>query len=74
MREQRILAYVGTDTKSVDGAANGKGIYLFEMNPHTGELLLLKLAAETTSPSWLTLHPSGRYLYAVNEVSDFEGK
>lgn len=74
VREQRILAYVGTDTKFVDGAANGKGIYLFEMNPHTGELLLLKLAAETISPSWLTLHPSGRYLYAVNEVSDFEGK
>jgi 6-phosphogluconolactonase len=73
-RGQRILAYVGTDTKFVDGASNGKGIYLFEMNPHTGELLLLKLAAETTSPSWLTLHPSGRYLYAVNEVSDFDGK
>jgi 6-phosphogluconolactonase (cycloisomerase 2 family) len=71
---QRILAYVGTDTKFVDGAANGKGIYLFEMNPHTGELLMLKLAAETASPSWLTLHPSRRYLYAVNEVSDFEGK
>ena len=71
---QRILAYVGTDTKPVDGAANGKGIYLFEMNPHTGGLSLLKLAAETTSPSWLTLHPSGRYLYAINEVSDFDGK
>jgi 6-phosphogluconolactonase len=73
-RGQRILAYVGTDTKPVDGAANGKGIYLFEMNPLTGELLLLKLAAETTSPSWLALHPSGRYLYAINEVSDFDGK
>jgi 6-phosphogluconolactonase len=73
-RGQRILAYVGTDTKPVDGAANGKGIYLFEMNSHTGELSLLKLAAETTSPSWLTLHPSGRYLYAINEVSDFDGR
>ncbi len=71
---QRILAYVGTDTKPVDGAANGKGIYLFEMNPRTGELSLLRLAAETTSPSWLTFHPSGRYLYAINEISDFDGK
>ena len=71
---RRILAYVGTDTKPVDGAANGKGIYLFEMNPRTGELSLLKLAAETTSPSWLTFHPSGRYLYAINEISDFDGK
>ncbi len=70
---RRVLAYVGTDTKPVDGAANGKGIYLFELHPETDELHLLKLAAETTSPSWLSFHPSGRYLYAVNEVSDYDG-
>lgn len=69
----RHLAYVGTDTKPVDGAANGKGIYLFEADLESGELSLLKLAAETTSPSWLGLHPSGRYLYSVNEVSDYDG-
>jgi 6-phosphogluconolactonase (cycloisomerase 2 family) len=69
----RILAYVGTDTKPVDGAANGKGIYLFEVQPETGGLRLLKLAAETASPSWITFHPSGGYLYAVNEVSDYHG-
>ena len=70
----RQFAYVGTYTGPVDGAANGKGIYLFEMNPATGELSLIKLAAETASPSWLTFHPSGQYLYATNEVSDFDGK
>jgi len=69
----KILAYVGTDTRPVDGAANGKGIYLYEMDAPTGQLSLLKLAAETTSPSWITLHPSGQYLYAVNEVSDYDG-
>ncbi len=68
-----VLAYVGTDTRPVDGAANGKGVYLFELHPDTGELVELKLAAETASPSWLTFHPSGRYLYAVNEISDFRG-
>ena len=67
------FAYVGTDTRPVDGAANGKGIYLFETHQETGALSPLKLAAETTSPSWLSLHPSGRYLYAVNEVSDYNG-
>ncbi len=71
---RKILAYVGTDTRPVDGAANGKGIYLFEMNPATGELSLIQLAAATASPSWLTFHPSGQYLYATNEVSDFDGK
>jgi 6-phosphogluconolactonase len=72
-KRRRVLAYLGTDTKPVDGAANGKGIYLYEMHPETGELALLKLVAETTSPSWLSLHPSGQYLYAVNEVSDYRG-
>jgi 6-phosphogluconolactonase len=73
-RGGRILAYVGTDTKPVDGAANGKGIYLFAMNPVTGELSLIKLAAETVSPSWLALAPSGKFLYATNEISDYPGK
>lgn len=69
----RILAYVGTDSKPVDGAANGKGIYLFEMNPVTGALSLIKLAAEAVSPSWLALTRSGKFLYAINEVSDYPG-
>lgn len=69
---ERVLAYLGTDTVPVDGAANGKGIYLFEADLRSGELSLLKLAAPTVSPSWLALHPTGRYLYSVNEVSDYQ--
>jgi len=69
----RIFAYVGTDTKPVDGAANGKGIYAYELDQRTGGLRLLKLAAETVDPSWICIHPSQRSLYAVNEVSDYEG-
>jgi len=57
----------------VDGSGNGKGIYLYELDTLTGELKQLKLAAETPNPSWLSLHPSGKYLYAVNEISTFEG-
>src|ERR1035441_8855524 len=56
----RTLAYVGTDTSPVDGTANGKGIYLFEMDRATGELSRIKLAAQSVNPSWLTLHPSGK--------------
>ena len=70
----RTLAYVGTDTSPVDGTANGKGIYLFEMDRATGELSRIKLAARSVNPSWLTLHPSGKYLYVGNEVSDVDGK
>ncbi len=63
-QSRRTLAYVGTYTGK---GGNGKGIYLFEMNPETGELSLVKLAAETSNPSWISLDPSGKYLYAVNE-------
>lgn len=69
----RVLAYVGTDTSPVDGTANGKGIYLLEADLRSGELSLLKLAAETANPTWLEIHPSGKYLYSTNEVSDYNG-
>jgi len=67
------FAYVGTYTLPVDGSGNGKGIYLYEVDSLSGELKLVKLAAETPSPSWLSLHPSGKYLYAVNEIATYEG-
>jgi 6-phosphogluconolactonase len=63
-QSRKTFAYVGTYTG--DGG-NGKGIYLFELNRETGGLTLIKLAAATSNPSWLSLDPSGRYLYAVNE-------
>lgn len=72
---QRILAYVGTYSTALDGGGNnGKGINLFEMNPGTGELRLIKLATEARNASWLSLDPSGHYLYAANEIADFAGK
>ncbi|MGH9587048.1 MAG: lactonase family protein, partial [Acidobacteriaceae bacterium] len=52
----------------------GKGIYVFELDPETGALLDSKLAAESPNPSWLALHPSGKFLYTVNELSNFEGE
>jgi 6-phosphogluconolactonase (cycloisomerase 2 family) len=73
-RKGKVLAYVGTDTGAIDGSANGKGIYLFEMDTNSGQLSLVKLVAEARNPSWLCLDPSQRYLYTINEVGDFEGK
>jgi 6-phosphogluconolactonase len=66
----RVLAYVGTYTGS---GSNGEGIYVFEMNEDSGELSDGKLAAKTPAPSWIAIHPSKKYLYAVNERSDYQG-
>jgi 6-phosphogluconolactonase len=69
----RVLAYVGTYTGLPGPGANGKGIELFEANLRTGELSYRGLAAQSRNPSWIVIHPSRRYLYAVNEIADFQG-
>ena len=70
---QKVLAYVGTYSSPVDGGGNGKGIYLFDMNPATGELTLVNLAAAAANASWLSFDPSGRFLYAGNEAATLGG-
>ena len=62
-----MLVYVGTYT-----GAKSKGIHAFRFNQSTGALTPVGLVAETPSPSWLVLHPSGQYLYAANEVDDVD--
>ncbi|HEV2486704.1 MAG TPA: lactonase family protein [Terracidiphilus sp.] len=69
----KLLTYAGTYTKAVDGGANGEGIYLFEVDRQTGQLSDLKLAAKVPNPSWIVIHPSKKYLYAINEMNDYEG-
>ncbi len=63
------LLFVGTYTRKesfVDGKA--KGIYVYEMDKKTGALKFLSQSPPTVNPSYLTVHPNGKYLYAVNEV------
>lgn len=68
-RGRPMRVYVGTYTN-----AKSKGIYLADLDPATGKLSEPRLVAETTSPSFLALHPSRRLLYAVNEVDNFQGQ
>src|SRR3974390_2667036 len=68
----RVLAYVGSYTSAVDGGANGQGIYRFEMDISTGALTQQKLVAKAPNPSWIVIHPSRKYLYAVNEIVNQE--
>jgi 6-phosphogluconolactonase len=39
----------------------------------TGELQKLGVTKEIDNPSFLEIHPSGKFLYCVNEVGDFQG-
>lgn len=55
--------YVGTYT----GGARGRGIYLMEFDALTGKLSAPRLAAASSDPSFLAIHPNREFLYAVNE-------
>jgi 6-phosphogluconolactonase (cycloisomerase 2 family) len=70
---KNVLAYVGTYTGAAGSGSNGEGIYRFEMDEVTGELRHRALVAKSVDPSWIAIHPSKKYLYAVNEVSDYNG-
>jgi 6-phosphogluconolactonase len=58
------LAYFGGYT-----GAKSKGIYVARFDSSTGKLGAPELAAETTNPSFLAIHPSHRFIYAVGEMS-----
>src|SRR5215831_6714831 len=61
---RNYLVYVGTYTMKTAS----KGIYTFRYDASSGKLTPLGVAAETPDPSWVAVHPSGRFLYAVNEA------
>lgn len=60
--------YVGTYTTGRN--VTSKGIYAYRFQPSTGAFTDLGLVAETSSPSYLAVHPNHRWLYAANEVKD----
>jgi 6-phosphogluconolactonase len=57
-----------------NNASRSKGIYVSRLDASTGKLTAPELAAETALPSFLAIHPNGRFLYAVNETGNFQGE
>jgi 6-phosphogluconolactonase len=63
-----LFVYVGTYT-----GPTSKGIYAYRFDA-AGRLTPLGLVAESVNPSFLAVDPSRRFLYAVNEISNFGGQ
>src|SRR5260370_4208070 len=61
---RKYLVFVGTYTTKTES----KGIYGYEFDADTGKLMPKGIAAETPDPSWVAVHPSGKFLYAANEA------
>ncbi len=64
-----MTVFFGTYT-----GGESKGIYKCNLDIETGTLSDLMLAAESVNPSFLAIDPSGKFLYAVGEISDFNGR
>jgi len=63
------IAYIGTH----GGNGPGEGIFSVRLDPKTGRLSDLKLAARIERPTWLMLDPKRPVLYAVSETGN-DGK
>jgi 6-phosphogluconolactonase len=64
-----VRVYFGTYT-----GHTSRGIYLSTLDLATGKLAPAELAADVKNPSFLAIHPTQKFLYAVSEISDFQGK
>lgn len=64
----RLLAYIGTYT-----TGKSEGIYIYSMDA-SGTLHPEGKATGIDNPTFLAIHPTRRYLYAVSEVRDYRGR
>jgi 6-phosphogluconolactonase len=75
--EAANYAYIGTYTHNAPGGDSGKahseGIYVAKVDPGTGQLELVQTVS-SDNPSFLALSPDQRFLFAINEIDNFEGK
>jgi 6-phosphogluconolactonase len=67
-----VSGYIGTYTSLHDVRTGSAGIYSFHWNGRTGSLSGVQIAAISGSPSFLAIHPNGKFLYAVNEGGSAE--
>ena len=66
---EKFRVYFGTYSGQLS-----KGIYVSTFDATTGQLSPPELATEVKNASFVAIHPTRKYLYAVSEIADFEGK
>ncbi|MDP6545470.1 MAG: lactonase family protein [Phycisphaerae bacterium] len=67
--EKTIRVYLGTYTRK-----GSKGVYLSKLNLKFGTLSKPILAAATDNPTFLAIHPTGKFLYAAGGATRIDGK
>ncbi len=64
----QVVAYVGAYSDKDNNA-----LYIFDLNPGDGTLTRRTVFQDYPSPSSLAIAPNQKFLYAVNEISNFNG-
>jgi len=68
--QEAPVVFVGTYTEPE--GSQSEGIYIYRMDPSTGELTFKSSVKGIVNPSFLEVHPRMDFLYAVNEVQGFD--
>lgn len=63
---KEYFVYFGTYTNKTQS----KGIYRARLDVATGKLSPAEVAAECNDPSFVAVHPNGKFLYAIDERAD----
>lgn len=67
---KELFAYFGTYTNG----GKSKGIYCYRFDLNSGKLTEVGVTEGVKNPSFVAIHPSGKFLYSVSEVNDADGK
>src|SRR6266498_2075469 len=59
--------YAGTYT-----GKGSKGIYVYRFQPASGQMESIGVA-ETPNPTFLAVHPNNKWLFAANEIGNYQG-
>jgi len=67
-RLKEFFVYIGAYT-----SRQSKGIYLGRFDAASGTLEMIGLAAELPDPTFIAIHPNGRFLYTVSKIAGSGG-
>ena len=77
---QKTQVYIGTYTHPIKFGtgqildSKGKGIYLLELDSQSGNLNIKDIFTRIVNPSYLVIDQSKKFLYAVNELKEYQGR
>lgn len=66
---RELLVYIGTYTRTEE-----QGIHWLKLDLGSGELTAVGKLAGQKNPSFLAIHPNKKFLYAVNEIGNYNGE